>query len=643
MLLQTYQKNYEGGNITVPKNGIMVFYVLRDGLLKTWRLSVDEPMVGDATFRLRHESAPLATFTIPAGQQIGEALLIDTAFLRFDRLFLDLTAVGVQVNTPLALELDFEEAISINWDDLTNVPTEFPPAPHNHDDRYYLKATTDSKDAATLASANAHSDAGDATVTAAAAADATTKANAAQAAAAIDATTKANAAQAYAIQRANHTGTQAQATVVNLTTDLAAKEATANKGVAGGYAPLDGSAKVAAAYLPSYVDDVLEFANLAAFPVTGETGKIYVALDTEKQYRWSGSIYVWANPSATSTDGLPEGSVNKYWTNARTLASILTGYVMGVAATPISASDTVLGAFSKIGKWLDDLRGMAFQPPDNIDVAGGYIANTTIENCDLQTPTLTFPTTQTVESFTVHEEDALGATVNDANYGYQGVWVLSGPQDVVLTGMNNIGFQNGMQRVIRNGSNTYRLFIRHQSGLSSVNKRFYTGARGDEIILAPQEEITVRYDTDVNAWRTTRSPMDYNRIGSYDGLIARSRPFVFSIPEVSLFAGASALITLDSNHRFIWLETIFEARGGDISAALLNSGFYITSIDGGVETFFSANEWREELTYAHAFTRLQMQEGSLEGIVTLDIDEPVSMDINVHLVGILVDISEVDA
>jgi len=38
--------------------------------------------------------------------------------------------------------------------------------------------------------------------------------------------------------------------------------------------------------------DVLEFANLASFPVTGETGKIYLALDTNKTYRWDGSAYV---------------------------------------------------------------------------------------------------------------------------------------------------------------------------------------------------------------------------------------------------------------------------------------------------------------------------------------------------------------
>jgi hypothetical protein len=64
------------------------------------------------------------------------------------------------------------------------------------------------------------------------------------------------------------------------------------KGVAGGYASLDGSGKVPASELPSYVDDVIEVANYAALPVTGETGKIYITLDNNKSYRWSGSIYV---------------------------------------------------------------------------------------------------------------------------------------------------------------------------------------------------------------------------------------------------------------------------------------------------------------------------------------------------------------
>lgn len=50
--------------------------------------------------------------------------------------------------------------------------------------------------------------------------------------------------------------------------------------------------KIPSAQLPAYVDDVLEYANLAAFPATGESGKIYVALNTNLTYRWSGTAYV---------------------------------------------------------------------------------------------------------------------------------------------------------------------------------------------------------------------------------------------------------------------------------------------------------------------------------------------------------------
>ena len=52
------------------------------------------------------------------------------------------------------------------------------------------------------------------------------------------------------------------------------------------------SGTIAAANLPSYVDDVLEYESLSKFPSAGESGKIYTALDTNKIYRWSGSAYV---------------------------------------------------------------------------------------------------------------------------------------------------------------------------------------------------------------------------------------------------------------------------------------------------------------------------------------------------------------
>ena len=66
--------------------------------------------------------------------------------------------------------------------------------------------------------------------------------------------------------------------------------------------------KIPSSQLPSYVDDVLEFANLASFPATGESGKIYIAIDTNITYRWGGSSYV----IMTSSLALGETSSTAY-------------------------------------------------------------------------------------------------------------------------------------------------------------------------------------------------------------------------------------------------------------------------------------------------------------------------------------------
>jgi len=69
------------------------------------------------------------------------------------------------------------------------------------------------------------------------------------------------------------------------------------KGSAGGVAELDSNGLVISSQLPSYVDDVLEYASTSEFPATGESGKIYVALDTNLTYRWTGSAYAEISPS----------------------------------------------------------------------------------------------------------------------------------------------------------------------------------------------------------------------------------------------------------------------------------------------------------------------------------------------------------
>jgi hypothetical protein len=95
---------------------------------------------------------------------------------------------------------------------------------------------------------------------------------------------------------------------------------------------------VPAVYLPSYVDDVVEATNFAGLSATGETGKIYVTLDTNKTYRWSGSTYVEISPSPGSTDSVTEGSTNLYFTNTRANNAVSSSLIG--TATPVNISAT---------------------------------------------------------------------------------------------------------------------------------------------------------------------------------------------------------------------------------------------------------------------------------------------------------------
>lgn len=81
-------------------------------------------------------------------------------------------------------------------------------------------------------------------------------------------------------------------------TALDTKVNTSIMGVANGIATLDSNGLVPTSQLPSYVDDVLEFATL---PATGEMGKIYVNTTNNTTYRWSGSAFVAITSGAVSS------------------------------------------------------------------------------------------------------------------------------------------------------------------------------------------------------------------------------------------------------------------------------------------------------------------------------------------------------
>lgn len=92
-----------------------------------------------------------------------------------------------------------------------------------------------------------------------------------------------------------HTHDDRYYTESEIDTKLSGKAASSHKHTAADIISVNASAitgTIAAANLPSYVDDVLEYAGTSKFPSTGEAGKIYTDTTTNKIYRWGGSSYV---------------------------------------------------------------------------------------------------------------------------------------------------------------------------------------------------------------------------------------------------------------------------------------------------------------------------------------------------------------
>jgi hypothetical protein len=119
---------------------------------------------------------------------------------------------------------------------------------------------------------------------------------------------------------------------------------------------LDGNGKVQASQLPSFVDDVLEVANAAALPATGESGKIYVTIDNGKVFRWSGSQYIEISAAPGSTDFVPEGTGNLYHTTARAAAAAPVQSVAGRTGAVTLAVADVSGAVGTSDARLSDSR-----------------------------------------------------------------------------------------------------------------------------------------------------------------------------------------------------------------------------------------------------------------------------------------------
>lgn len=144
------------------------------------------------------------------------------------------------------------------------------------------------------------------------------------------------------------------------------------KGQPSGLAELDSTGKVPAAQLPSYVGDVLEFSTKAQFPQTGETGKIYVAKDTNLTYRWTGTQYLEISQSLalgeTPSTAYPgdKGKTNRDALNS--MPTKITSYL-----TPTTST----GELVKINYKYAAKDGLNYGPlqDDNIDIPSATTTN----------------------------------------------------------------------------------------------------------------------------------------------------------------------------------------------------------------------------------------------------------------------------
>jgi hypothetical protein len=163
--------------------------------------------------------------------------------------------------------------------------------------------------------------------------------------------------------------------------------------------------------LPSFVDDVIEYPNLSSFPTTGESGKIYIAMDVNKTYRWSGSTYVeiggggvalgetsatayrgdrgkiaydhsqsQGNPHNTITTQIPEGT-NLYFTEPRVRLTPLAGFVP-VTGGSITNSDTVLQAFGKTQDQINNINQFSETKVQNTLLTNLLIGNALVTATD---------------------------------------------------------------------------------------------------------------------------------------------------------------------------------------------------------------------------------------------------------------------
>lgn len=126
----------------------------------------------------------------------------------------------------------------------------------------------------------------------------------------------------------------------NVTNDAQVKRS--EMGIPSGVATLDEAGLIPSTQLPSYVDDIVE-ENFNNFPIPGESGKIYVDLDTNKTYRWSGTSYT----AISETLALGETSSTAYaGDKGKTTTDAVNNIINGTTTVPKAVDAQTVSGFT---------------------------------------------------------------------------------------------------------------------------------------------------------------------------------------------------------------------------------------------------------------------------------------------------------
>lgn len=398
---------------------------------------------------------------------------------------------------------------------------------------------------------------------------------------------------------------------------------------AGNYATLvDG--KIPSSQLPSYVDDVIEKPTRSEFPVPGESGKIYVAQDTNITYRWSGTGYVEISQSLAlgetaqtafrgdhgkSAYEHSQSSGNPHGTTAEDIG-IFIKQGTGDSETAVmsqKATTAEINALKDDLTDLDEILNVKHLRITNVTTKGSYVRAIAFSGLSLiggHSYTFTVkPVSVTTNEYYLYFVDASGAetvindrtdritynftpTENMNNVSIKVSSSASSEQTFECSWIENVG-DNEIVTVNKkiddlfDGTDLVELSI--------LNGHFVTGASGHEgtiggdnyscvtslIPVRPNDKLRI----DNVYLDSNRSICAYDEEGNFVEVIAKDKTdkvtsYTFTVPENCYYIRATGKINIYPTVTFLSIPNNLDSLRVENPIATITNGYYITRYSG---------------------------------------------------------------